>query len=249
MSFRVVPYIKGSASAKILASKLTEITSERVLVGRPSKKCINILWGNSNYEIDSIQSVDGISIAQNKLLTFLWLSKSKVSIPNFTTNKSLAEDLVKVGIKLLARQKLNSSQGRGIVVCDKLPIVDAPLYVKYIDKDKEFRVHVFNGEVLDLQEKRRRSHARDENGNKPNGIIRNLENNWVFCRNNIVEPDGIRELAIEAIKDIGLLFGAIDIIYNSTTKELFLLEVNTAPGLCDSTAIKYAKAFSELKIK
>jgi glutathione synthase/RimK-type ligase-like ATP-grasp enzyme len=196
--------------------------------------------------VEKPQPAKAIDIAKNKLETFRVLSDAKVPCPDWTTSKSLAEDLVSYGITILARKLLSSSQGKGIVVCKSLPIVDAPLYVKYVRKDKEFRVHVHNGDVIDLQEKRRRNNVRDENGNRPSGLIRNLENDWVFCRNNIVEPEGLRKIAIDAIRAIGLLFGAVDIILSKEGK-LLILEVNTAPGLCESTATKYAQAFVSMK--
>jgi glutathione synthase/RimK-type ligase-like ATP-grasp enzyme len=147
---------------------------------------------------------------------------------------------VRAGVTVFVRKKLNASSGRGIVVATTLPIDDAPLYVKSINKTKEFRVHVVADQAIDLQEKRRK------NGSRANEMIRNLDNGWVFCRQNIVAPAGLKELGVAAVKAVGLLFGAVDIIFDAVGNRLYVLEVNTAPGLTNSTAVSYAKAFLNL---
>jgi len=244
--FRIVPYKKTSESAKLLAKKISDLVGTKIVSGSPSYDHRNILWGSSNVNMTSMQPTAAINIAKNKLSTFNKLKEANISIPDFTTSKEIAENWIQSGVTVLARQKLNASEGRGIVVSTTLPLVDAPLYVKLIKKKKEFRVHVLNGQVIDVQEKRRRNGIRDENGKRPNGMVRNIGNNWVFCRNNITEPDGLRDLGIAAVKACGLLFGAVDIIYNQHYNKLYVLEINTAPGLCETTATKYAEGLVNL---
>lgn len=244
--FRIVPYKKTSEGAKLLAQKMTEISGKRISAGDPSYDHKNILWGNSRIPLENYQPAAAIAIAKNKLSTLNKLRDAGVSIPEYTTSKVVAEGWVRAGIVTVARQILNGSEGHGIVVCRALPIVDAPLYVKLVEKDKEFRVHACNGVAIDLQEKRRRNNARNADGSRPDGVIRNIDNNWVFCRNNIIEPRGLREIGVNAVRALGLLFGAADIVHNTRNGSLYVLEVNTAPGLCDSTATKYAQAFLTL---
>ena len=244
--FRIVPYKKSSESAKLLAEKLTAMTGKRVISGNPSLDHRNILWGCSSVDMETSQPTKAVSIAQNKLRTLTKLKEANISIPEFTTVKATAEGWVRNGQTVLARTMLNASEGRGIVVCDKLPMTAAPLYVKLIKKKKEFRVHVMNGQVIDLQEKRRRNGIRQADGRRIDGTIRNIGNDWVFCRDGIVEPRGLREIGIAAVKAVGLLFGAVDIIFNEYHNKLYVLEVNTAPGLTDSTAESYARAIVAL---
>jgi len=244
--FRIVPYKRTSESAKLVAQKMTELSGRRVVSGEASLDHRNILWGNSSVPLENLQPAAAIGIAKNKLSTLDKLKSSNVSIPEYTTSKSVAEDWVRNGIVVVARKLLNGSEGRGIVLCRHLPLEDAPLYVKLVEKDKEFRVHVCNGVAIDLQEKRRKNGARNPDGTRPDGIIRNIDSNWVFCRNNIVEPPGLRVLGITAVQALGLLFGAVDVVHNTRNGSLHVLEINTAPGLCDSTATKYAQAFLNL---
>jgi glutathione synthase/RimK-type ligase-like ATP-grasp enzyme len=140
---------------------------------------------------------------------------------------------------------LNSHSGRGIIInnpTESTNLVRAPLYVKYKKKKKEFRVHVFNGQVIDLAEKRRfRQERRDESFV---GLIRNHGNGWAFCRDAIVEPTGLRELAIQSVAALGLHFGACDIIWNEKENKCYSLEVNTAPGLQGTTLERYSQAIA-----
>jgi len=118
-----------------------------------------------------------------------------------------------------------------------LELPKAPLYVLYKKKRSEYRVHVFNGQVIDVSEKRkRRGIDRDD------GYIRNLANGWVFCRDGIVEPADLRDLAIRAVQALGLNFGACDIIWNERENKCYVLEVNTAPGLEGTTLQRYVDA-------
>ena len=244
--YRIVPYKQTSGSAKLLAVKLTELSGVQMVSGPPSFDYRNVLWGSSGTNMATMQPTAGINIAKNKLNTFRALKTANVSIPDFTTEKATAEGWVRAGTTVLARTKLNASEGRGIVICKELPLPEAPLYVKLVKKKKEFRVHVFNGQVIALQEKRRRNGVRQANGQLIDGTIRNIGNDWVFCRNNIVEPTGLRDIGIAAVNACGLMFGAVDVIWNKYHNRLYALEVNTAPGLCESTATSYARALLAL---
>lgn len=243
MKVRIVPYKRGSASAKLLAKTLSDKIGSPVLAGLPSRYHTNILWGYRSGVSTNLQPSYNIGTATNKLATFNRLKEAEVSIPDFTTNKTEAEKWIEEGITVFARQQINSSGGKGIVVCTELPLPPAPLYVKYIKKLQEFRVHVFNGAVIDVQEKRRKSLATIE----ANEFIRNHDNGWVFCRENIREPETLRETSIKAVQALGLLFGAVDIIYNRYHNKVYVLEVNTAPGLTDTTAHKYAESILKLQ--
>jgi D-alanine-D-alanine ligase-like ATP-grasp enzyme len=143
------------------------------------------------------------------------------------------------GATVFCRTLTRAHSGRGIhIATAPEQIVDAPLYTKYIKKQKEFRVHVFKNKVIDLQEKRRSTDSPDSSF-----LIRNHANGFVFCRDDIVEPAPLRITAILAVKALGLDFGAVDVIYNHHYEACYVLEVNTAPGLEGTTLESYSKAF------
>ena len=139
---------------------------------------------------------------------------------------------------IVARRLLRSSGGKGAVYIERGgAIIDAPLYVKYIPKRKEFRVHVHNGNVILVQEKRKRS------GSNPDKKIRSHENDWVFCTHNLVEPADLRSVALAACTAVGH-GGGVDIIWNELRNRCYALEVNSAPGLSESSALIYANVFA-----
>lgn len=217
-------------------------------VPKPWHKIIN--WGSSQLEQDIYFKANGVTVinnpvtvstAANKLSTFnLLKDKDGINIPTFTTDRSVAALWCSKGSIVVCRTKLSGHSGDGIVLANKPEdLVQAPLYVRYIKKEKEFRIHVAFGEVIDVQEKRQR---KDYEG-KPDFQIRNHQTGWVYCREDIQEPREIRDMAVRSVLQLGLDFGAVDLLYNTKQDRCYVLEVNTAPGLEGSTVEKYAKAF------
>lgn len=218
-------------------------------IPREWTKLIN--WGcgnhveNLRYDIAAkvVNPIHQVAIAGNKLLTFQKLKDvDGIRIPTFTTDRSVAESWINDGVHVVCRTQLRGHSGAGIVLATKeSPLVDAPLYVQYVKKQQEFRVHVAFGEVIDVQEKRQRKDVPEEFVR--NFQVRNHQTGWVYCREDIQEPGCLRGMAIATVHQLGLDFGAVDIIYNAKQDACYVLEVNTAPGLEGTTVEKYADAF------
>ena len=178
--------------------------------------------------------------ASNKLTAFQLMSpRNKL---RWTTDKEEAKTF-----KLCyCRTLLYSSQGRGIVVA-KSPeeVVDAPLYTKGIIKVAgEYRVHVFKGQVIDVVQKKKLStEQRELRGiNDVNPYIRNHSNGYIFARGDISYPDSVKTVALNAIEDLQLDFGAVDVVVSGYSGGAFVLEANSAPGLEGTTVQKYVEA-------
>lgn len=231
----IYPYKQGSQGARNLArdlgARLIRLNGSRYA---PRRDDVIINWGNTNCPFPMALNAS-TAVASNKATTLSRLSESDVLVPPFTTNKQEAEQWVRDGHSVLARTILNGSEGRGIVFLEEHPEVQARLFTRYVKKKKEFRVHVMNGEVIRVQEKRRR------NGGEASKI-RSYNNGYVFCVNDINEPEHLREIAIRAVGALGLDFGAVDIIWNQRENQCYVLEVNTAPGNEEATSAIYASA-------
>lgn len=231
-------YKRQSASLRVLSQELTKLGIRHVrrdssTTKPPRKYDFIIPWG-------SIDADSHISSAQNKLETFKKLKEANISIPEFSTEYAKAKEWVDAGYRVLCRTLLRASGGKGIHLVNTVAeIVKAPLYVRYQPKKHEYRVHVYRGRVIDVQQKRKRSGVSAESFNK---YLRNYAQGWVFCRQNIVEPELLRDLALSVVSSLGLVLGAVDIIYNPATNQLLVLEVNTAPGIEGETVKKYAEA-------
>lgn len=179
----------------------------------------------------------------NKLVAFRRFKEAGLAIPDFTSERQVAQQWWNDDETVVCRTLLSAHSGRGIVLASRdsgKPLVQAPLYVKYKKKRKEFRVHVFQGSVIHCAEKRK--FRRERRPETFDGYIRNHANGWVFASDNVVRPADLDALAIGACRCIGLDFGAVDIIWNERENKCYLLEVNTAPGLEGITLTKYATA-------
>ena len=165
-----------------------------------------------------------------------------MKVPPFTVSKAEAQQWLTNGKRVFARTILNGHSGAGIVnVKGKDGILpEAPLYVEYVQKNAEFRAHVMKDKVFFIQQKKKRADAE-----VTDKFIRSHKNGYVFCQNDIVVPKALEDLAIAAVKAVKLDFGAVDIILGKDN-QLYVLEVNTAPGLDNSSAEKYANAFATL---
>lgn len=176
----------------------------------------------------------------NKVAQFQAFQRDNVSSP--IPAYSLAEAQQLTSKKVVVRELITSSEGRGITICnlDDLDI-DAPLYTEYIPKKKEFRVHVWDGKVIDVQEKRLK---RNENKVKE-FKVRNTANGYVFCRTNVVSPADLHSTALAAVAAIQRTQGAVDIIWNEKQDKCFALEVNSRPGMQGATLKSYTNAILE----
>lgn len=252
---------RGSRSGSLLARALAipKVTAKRLEGFHGSKDDIIINWGNSEppgelLKCTLLNMPEAIRNAVNKKTALEIMHESGVSIPAFTDSENTAMSWVRQGHKVVARHILNGSSGEGIQILSSLDDFpcEAPLYTLYIPKKSEFRAHVIDGDVFDLQRKMRRKDVPD---NQVNWQVRNHNNGFIFGRDMDADPVGaslytaICMYAKSAVKSLGLDFGAVDLIYNDNRKTVYVLEVNTAPGLEGTTLQNYAAAFGTLFFK
>lgn len=194
-----------------------------------------INWGDSTCPFkNAINKPDNVAVATNKLRCFNALSKeTSVPIPHYATRK---EDVSWNGFTVL-RHKLTGHSGEGIEIVDGLPLPDAPLYVEYIKRSEEYRVHVIGDQVCLVQRKARRRDVPDE---RVNWKVRNHANGFIYQREGVSPPESVTRAAVDTIRVLGLDFGAVDVILG---KKAYVLEVNTAPGMEGSTVNDYADGF------
>lgn len=166
-------------------------------------------------------------------------------IPQYWTDK---EQITHDKFPIVCRTILTGHSGAGIVIADcRDDLVDAPLYVQYVKKKDEYRIHVgmSDGEasVISVQRKARRLSVPDD---EVNWQVRNLSGGFVFVREGVSPPDIVIEVARNCLRETGLDFGAVDVIYNEYEEKAYVLEINTAPGLEGQTVEDYANYFRSL---
>jgi D-alanine-D-alanine ligase-like ATP-grasp enzyme len=103
--------------------------------------------------------------------------------------------------------------------------------MEFVESDREYRVHVFKGKSIRISEK-----VFDGTGKYTTGKPGDIK-----LRN-------VREAAKGAVQAVGLDFGAVDILARgSENQEVFVLEVNAAPGLGGSMPKLYIDTFNRYK--
>lgn len=176
--------------------------------------------------------------ALNKIEQFNRQAEAGVPTPGYCTSKDGVRQSTWTSV--FARTLVNSTNGRGIVEFrrDDEDYPDAPLFTEYVPKVSEYRYHVFNGEVIDVQQKRKRTGFVGDRNTR----VRNVRNGYVYCRDGVDHDPGVADLAIRAVKACGYVYGAVDIIYNRQRNQHYVLEVNTRPGLTGTTLTRYIAA-------
>jgi len=246
MRFIIVPYKMGSQSCKRLKEKFIEVGHKALQIKptsrtfRPKPTDKYIYWGGQHtlpYLTDCYNVNRGV--ASNKLNTFKALTQAGLSTVPWTEEREIASEWLTEGKTVVARATLVGHSGAGITIHNTptdLPTVS--LYTKYVKKTYECRIHIFKGRMIDAQIKRK---VRDVEENNP--LIRNIHTGWVYCRDNYIPDPTSIQLAIDAVRVVGLDFGAVDLIYNQHYNQFYILECNTAPGLEGTTLINYVNAF------
>lgn len=257
----VLPYKSYSGSAKALkealGAKLLKLVNSRY---KPCTSDLVINWGGSSYgphpalqrgllglpRAYILNDPEDVARCCNKLSFFNLMQEAGCSdlIPQFWTDK---KEIPNEEYPIVARTLLCSHSGNGISIgANVSDLPDAPLFVKYVKKKEEYRVHLglLPGDdypvVLDLQRK-----ARELSNPDPNWQVRNRANGFVYARENLSVPDPVLGVAAKCFHKTGLDFGAVDVVWNEKQEKAYVLEINTAPGLHGSTVDSYVNFFDQ----
>lgn len=202
-----------------------------------------------------------VSLAVDKRKTLDRMWADDVPHVEYTSDYGKAKQWLSEGRSVFGRKLLQASQGDGIVLANQreykktgaVPkeFETCRLWTKNFPKDREVRIHVFRGQIIDYQEKRQVNSKRfkedpsfDKTLAKPDFWVRNFDNGWVFCHEGVERHKGAEVVATKAIKALGLDFGAVDILIAEDVA--VVCEINTAPGLEGRTLEAYTKCFSSL---
>ena len=244
---RVLPYKSYSKSAKALARALP---CKRLIVDpdrsrfKRRQRDVVINWGNSTqaHRATLNGASEALLRATNKLAFFQHF-QSKDYVPQFWTNQ---EDIPDEAFPVVCRTVLSGHSGSGIVLARiRSELVPAPLYVKYVPKTEEYRIHVGrltdgSTTIIGVQQKKRRL-----NHDQPNWQIRNYGNGFTYAREGVDPPARVLDVAHDCLLHCGLDFGAVDVGYHEKYG-VFVYEINTAPGLEGSTLDDYVRYFEEV---
>lgn len=258
----VYSYNEKSLGAKELSKALgikRILHHNSAFVGSKDKTVIN--WGAQDVpeQVEKCRVLNHPRVLKgtvNKLSFFQLMAAAEDGprIPKFTTDVSEAVNWSRKGEMVVGRSKLESKSGAGIhFIADESGwnknFLDCPLYTQYIKKKDEFRIHIIEGEVVDVQKKVLRKFDQDGQPIDPKTVdfrVRNLENGFIFQKHGIETPKDVFDQAMKSYVTSKLQFGAFDVIFNQTQGKAYVLEVNSAPGLEGSTVTNYAERFKKI---
>jgi hypothetical protein len=255
MRIRVLPYKRGSKSAKAITEAVGGLRLKlRGSRFNPRDSDMLINWGNSVGipNIENTRFLNPPHLVENVSDKRIFFQRMHWCAPDAVPECwSYADAIPEDAFPIVCRTILNGHSGQGIVIANnRSELVPAPLYVKYIKKESEFRVHVGKGAglvsdfpIIATQRKGRRRDVPDE---EVNWQIRNHDNGFVFVRNDIFVPDKVVSVAQRALSASELDFGAVDVVYNNRENRAYVLEINSAPGVEGQTVQDYANYFKEI---
>lgn len=207
------------------------------------------VWGDTviNNEVRWLNPSNVVMRSVNKIDTFRALRQLRVPIPEITSHSHVAQTWLDSGHCVLARTEVEGRDGSGLVVMTSpRQLVSAELYTLYEEKDAEFRVHVWGGvafwgqirvPIEDTENKYYRP--------SPDRRIRTSSNGWTLNVYNRDMPAICKLTATEAIRALGLNFGAVDIGWKrgraNSMERVTVYETNTCPELSDRTCAAYVE--------
>lgn len=219
-----------------------------------------IRWGNTEF-VPAIYCQNGsygyrreincrtpVALASSKLRALKTMQAAGVPVPKFSTTGE--------GLKFpLFGRSYRHCRGQDIrLIRDEFELrtrAPSDYYTEYIEPYKEYRIHVFHGQIIIPQKKYFSEGYLAEKENSEEiwadaQLIRNDEHGWRFYEmkdvNNV--PEAVRNASISAVDALGLDFGAVDVISygrdENGKRRASVLEVNTAPGLMNANLNIYA---------
>lgn len=185
---------------------------------------------------DVLNPGNAVAKAANKLESLRVLQEAGIHVPRFSTNPYDFGDAT-----ILGRRRSHTG-GTDIRVFDggHTEGIFSDYFTEFVPSAREFRIHVFRGEVIGSQVKQW-----EGEGDVPDTPIRNHSRGWVFVPFVRSQPNRSRkDAAVSAVEALGLDFGAVDVLAG-TDGNTYVLEVNTAPGLSERFLNLYADAIRE----
>jgi glutathione synthase/RimK-type ligase-like ATP-grasp enzyme len=238
---RILPYLLGSQGAKALSESLG-VMQLRTNNSRftPRQGDIIFNWGLAKRDMFPAKvynKPEAVRNVTNKLRFFQAAQGGEgfQTLPYTTDRNEAAEWPVCV-----ARTILDGHEGAGIVITENGEEPPrAPLYTKYVKKKAEYRIHVAFGQIIDMQRK-----IRDPNREPEDWRVRSYQNGFIFARNSGLPSDAAQQAALDAMDHFELDYGALDIL-ETKDGSVYIIEINSAPGLEGTTLEKYTEAFQQ----
>jgi glutathione synthase/RimK-type ligase-like ATP-grasp enzyme len=228
--------IAYSGTSKPSAVKIAD-EDEHVQLVRSSNIPVDVNWGRA--KADALLNPD-ISNVTNKRVMRQLFQEHGVPMPHLLTHHE-AHSAALEGKQLIGRPDRHS-KGRGLwrvndntsfmkAWCGTRKKKAATHFMEYVESDREYRVHVFKGKSIRISEK-----------------VFKEDGSYTTRKPGDIKLRKVREAAKLAVDAVGLDFGAVDILARGdANQDVWVLEVNAAPGCGGSVPRLYAETFRRWK--
>lgn len=198
------------------------------------------------YEGTVLNTPSAISCSSNKLRARQVFEKEGIPAPKLWTSGNIPRDVYP-----LVGRTTKHSKGRGFWFCrnhheaSRAHYKGATHFMKFIENTREFRVHVVSvsseepGESGYVSIKMSEKVFEGDYRGQETDVMKNRTNGWVFKHPNEISASllaNLRTVAKDATSKFGLHWGAVDIMVDKDTDELYVLEINSSPRLTDQHA-------------
>lgn len=234
----------GQWQARTPKGVWSDISHIMNILHNPGSKIIN--WGNHIFSQDEMFVMNcpsAIANATNKGRARMILQEAGVKVP-FTTQTNNLQVYRDMKFPVIVRpnfhhggqhfHKLNTLMGLRGFFLEKYV---SDYYVSELfEKTAEYRVHVGHGKVLFIQQK-----PLVEGEIRANQAVNHQH--WTVLKWSEFHP-GICQESILAVENLGLDYGAVDIMHNAESDTMAVCEVNTSPSIdTPYSSEKYAAYF------
>lgn len=203
-----------------------------------------IRWGSQqalpsgSRPTSTLNSAEALSVSADKLLSLQRMTEAGLTTPGFSTQAG-ARGLFDLSTTVLGRSR-HGRCGQDIQVFhspDELTPCD--FYTAYVPNTREYRIHVFKGDVIRIQGK-----YLDFPEQHTNEFIKNHGQGFRFRAPDVQLNHDRLEAAIGAVAAVGLDFGAVDLLIGED-RRCYVLEVNSAPACSPLTARAYVERMAD----
>lgn len=229
--------IAYSGKSRLSALKMKDIDDKVELVRNSTEETI-VNWGRyrANAKLNP-----NISNVTNKRVMRELFKEHDVPMPRLIDKNELRLCLFR---KPLVGRPDHHTKGRGFWKVDSVASLNravagtrrkraATHFMEFVESDREYRVHIFKGKSIRISEKIYTDGSKKEYTTGKPGEIKLAK---------------VRKAAKLAVEAVGLDFGAVDILARGeNNEEVFVLEVNAAPGLGGTMPKLYLETFENWK--
>jgi glutathione synthase/RimK-type ligase-like ATP-grasp enzyme len=225
---------KSRPSAELIAEQGDDIN-----IVRASRRQTDINWGRESANSELNPDITNVT---NKRYMRELFAESNVPAPRLMDEAGALQAVLN-GEVVIGRPDRHT-KGRGFWRCESPVDVKRAMegtrrkkaathFIAFVDAPREYRVHIFRNKSIRISEKVFIDESKKEYTTGKPGDIKLAQ---------------VREAAKQAVLAVGLDFGAVDILASgSDNSEVFVLEVNAAPGLGGTMPKLYADTFRKWK--